>query len=476
MELSTGLVEWVESTIGGKVVAVERQGRWRPHFFVAVQRPDGEVVSALARFPRDPELIADRAFLTKFDIGHEARVLNALQGLGFPVARYYGFHEGEQVILQGRVAGTNDISGLDDETRSRVLREYIGYLHALHSLPVDPARLPGVFVPKTAEEVAFAEFQYMEQDFRAAMTSLRPEPLLEFALWWLHANVPDNTEPRWLQGDTGPGQFMVHEGKITALIDWELSHLGDPIGDLGVMRMRNLLYPVGSGLGEYIEYYGQLAGRPVDRDVLCYYTVMHMLLSPIGMADTIQYPDAGVGTMLPRFGWNVTLRRGLVEALCEAYGVDVAPPPLPGPSEAPRTDLPGFLVAHLEQQCLPIAHDDYESYLLRGALGVASSVALTARAGAALEADDVADLARVLGTPVTDREAGLAAVNELVRQDPAGHALNLLWLFSRMERRQDYLWAPMMIAQKSFPYERLYPAERVITPQGLPESVRQRPP
>jgi Phosphotransferase enzyme family len=471
MELSADLVGWIESTIGGRIVSVERQGRWRPHFFVDVKRPDGEVVSALVRFPRDPELIADRAFLTKFDIGHEARVLSALQGMGFPVARYYGFHEGEQVILQGRVAGTNDLSGLDDETRSRVLHEYIDNLHRLHTLPVDPARLPGIFVPKSAEEVAFAEFQYMEKDFRAAQAHLRPEPLLEFALWWLHANVPERTEPRWVQGDTGPGQFMVHDGKISALIDWELSHLGDPIGDLGVMRMRNLLYPVGSGLREYIDYYGELAGSPVNPDVLCYYTVMHTLMSPLGMADTIQDPDAGVGTMLPRFGWDVTLRRGLVEALCEAHGVDVAPPPLPEsaeqsePSEPPRTDLHRFLVAHLEQQCLPIAHDEYESFLLRGALGVARSVELTARVGAALEADDLADMARVLGTPVTDREAGLAAVNQLVKLDPAGRTPDLLWLFSRMERRQDYLRAPMMIAQKSHPFERLYPATRVITGQ-----------
>ncbi len=39
---------------------------------------------------------------------------------------------------------------------------------------------------------------------------------------------------------------MFADGQLTALIDWELSHIGDPMIDLGVIRMRNMLYPTGS--------------------------------------------------------------------------------------------------------------------------------------------------------------------------------------------------------------------------------------
>ena len=49
--------------------------------------------------------------------------------------------------------------------------------------------------------------------------TLAPEPLLEFARWWLYANVPkDRTDARWVQGDTGPGQFLHHDGHLTALL------------------------------------------------------------------------------------------------------------------------------------------------------------------------------------------------------------------------------------------------------------------
>ena len=197
------------------------------------------------------------------------------------------------------------------------IREYLQNLYALHTIPVDgaAARAIGLEVPDSAEGLALAKIQYMEADYRAAASTLRPEPLLDFALWWLHEHVPAHrTRPSWVQGDTGPGQFMVHDGRITALIDWELSHIGDPMLDLGVMRMRNQLYPIGD-LNGHLDYYAELTGAPLDSDVLCYYTVLAMTLSPLGMAITIQKPDASIASMMPRFGWDVTLRRGLCDAL-----------------------------------------------------------------------------------------------------------------------------------------------------------------
>ena len=473
MELAPEVIAWVEDVAGGQAISVEQQGRWRPHFFVDVKRPDGEVVPLLVRFPRDPELVDDSAFLSKFDLAHEARVLEALQGTAVNVPAYYGFNEDAPAILMGRVEGTNDFAEIDDTDRRPLLREYIENLHALHSLPADDAAAAefGLSSPPTAEQLAFAKIQFMEADYHASEPQLRPEPLIEFALWWLHENFPsDRTRACRVQGDTGPGQFMVADGRITALIDWELSHIGDPMLDFGVMRMRNMLYPVGD-LHDYIDYYAELAGEDLDQAAICYYTVLSMVLSPLGMAVTIQDPDAGVGSMIPRFGWDVTLRRGLCDALCEASGVEVAGPVIPVPAPPGRTDLHGFLVGYLDQLCLPIGHDDYEQFVLRGALGVARSIELMGRIGAQLDADDLDDMAAVLGTQHADREAGLAALSQLVAEDAKGRASDLLWLFSRMERRREHLWLPMMIAQQSQPLERLYPAERTLEgPPGLSEA------
>jgi aminoglycoside phosphotransferase (APT) family kinase protein len=461
MELPAIVVPWIEDVVGGRVTSIEQQGRWRPHFFVDVEKVDGSIVPLLVRFPRDPELIANSNFLSHFDIAREARVLSALQGRGLVLPKFYGFNEQSQAILMERVEGTNDLTDLDAETRHSVLSEYFENLARLHSLAIDDGGLGEEDLPSNAEQLALAnKFRYMELDFEAVQKVLRPEPLLEFAVWWIHAHVPqDRTRASWVQGDTGPGQFMVHAGHISALIDWELSHLGDPMLDLGVMRMRNMLYPVGD-LREHFGTYAEVRGEPLHAKALCFYTVLSMLLSPLGMASTIQSPDPGIGSMIPRFGWDVTLRRGLCDALCEAYGVSVDPPLLPEPQSVQRTDLTRFLAAYLEELCLPVGKSDYEQFVLRGAIGVAQAVELQGQLGRVLEADDLDDMGSVLGVRPVDREDGLRQLSELVAADPASHALDLLWTFSRMEQRRDFLWGPMMIAQASQPLERLYPAER----------------
>jgi hypothetical protein len=235
--------------------------------------------------------------------------------------------------------------------------------------------------------------------------------------------------------------------------------------DFGVMRMRNMLYPVGN-LREFFEYYEQVSGRPIHQAALCYYTVLSMLLSPIGMAESIQRPDVGVGSMMARFGWDVTLRRGLCDALCEAYGVEVDPPVIPEVAAPVRGDLARYLVEHLETLCLPIADDEYEQFLMRGAVGVARAVEVEHAIGRQLEDDDLDDMEAVLGDRPSDREAGLAQLDQLVATDAQGCALDLLWVFSRMERRREHLWTPTMIAQRSEPLERLYPATRRLTGPG----------
>src|SRR3546814_12125836 len=67
----------------------------------------------------------------------------------------------------------------------------------------------------------------------------RLDPLVSRALEWLRANVPADDGPVVLvQGDTGPGNFLSEEGKVTGVIDWELAHLGDPMEDIAGLSGR----------------------------------------------------------------------------------------------------------------------------------------------------------------------------------------------------------------------------------------------
>jgi aminoglycoside phosphotransferase (APT) family kinase protein len=458
--------EWIERQCGGRIVDVEQQARWRTQHFVTLERPEG-TVTILARSGRDPKILARSRLMSHFSIAHEARVLDALQGFDLKIPRFLGFSDDHQMILMECVDGTNDLTLEPDEaTRLRIMNEYYEQLARLHSLDVGPIleNVPDIFVPTTPDDVALAgKFQYQEADYLQSRPKLRPEPLLDLGIWWLHANVPQGDRPvSFVQGDTGPGQFMYADGTITALIDWELAHVGDPMLDLGVGRMRNMLYPTCS-LAEPLRHYEEVSGRTIDRAAVRYYTVMSTLLTPLGTSVAIQRMSARISDMMPRFGWDVTLRRGMCDALAEDLAIEIEPPELPeAPSIDQPTDQPAlidYLAEHLEINCMPIAQDAVARYEIDTALAVARAVQLDSRIGAELLADDLDDMGAVLGHRPRDREDGFAQLSEVIDAGPEPRLEELVWLFSRIERRREHRWMPLMISQSSAPFEPLAAVE-----------------
>lgn len=57
-------------------------------------------------------------------------------------------------------------------------------------------------------------------------------PLIALGLAWLRANLPPPAKPVVVHGDFRIGNLMVHEGRLSGVIDWELAHLGDGHEDL----------------------------------------------------------------------------------------------------------------------------------------------------------------------------------------------------------------------------------------------------
>jgi aminoglycoside phosphotransferase (APT) family kinase protein len=462
MTLSRDEHEWIEGQCGGRIVDVEQQARWRTQHFVTLERPEG-TVTILARSGRDPKILARSRLMSHFSIAHEARVLDALQGFGLKIPEFLGFSDEHQMILMECVDGTNDLTLEPDErTRLRIMNEYYEQLARLHSLDVAPIleNVPDISIPSRPEDVALAgKFQFQEADYVQSRPNLRPEPLLDLGIWWLHANVPQGDRPvSFVQGDTGPGQFMYAGGTVTALIDWELAHVGDPMLDLGVGRMRNMLYPTCS-LVEPLRHYEEVSGRTIDRAAVRYYTVMSTLLTPLGTSVAIQRMSARISDMMPRFGWDVTLRRGMCDALAEDLAIEVEPPDLP---EAPPIDQPtliDYLAEQLELNCVPIAPDAVARYEIDTALAVARAVQLDSRIGATLLADDLDDMGAVVGRRPRDRGEGSARLSEIIEAGPEDRLDELVWLFSRIERRREHLWAPLMISQSSAPFEPLAPVE-----------------
>jgi aminoglycoside phosphotransferase (APT) family kinase protein len=66
-----------------------------------------------------------------------------------------------------------------------------------------------------------------------------------------------------VQGVTGPGNFMYAGGRVVAVVDWELAHLGDPMDDIAWLTLRATQEPF-PDLPARVGEYEALSGHAID--------------------------------------------------------------------------------------------------------------------------------------------------------------------------------------------------------------------
>jgi aminoglycoside phosphotransferase (APT) family kinase protein len=123
-------------------------------------------------------------------------------------------------------------SGASEDHRSRIVAQFIDILAELHK--ADWQHLP---LRALADKVAPGE--RIERaplaEWRALISRPlnRYYPLLDWAGHWLDENCPTPPRLSIVHGDYRIGNFLELDGRITAILDWELTHIGDPHQDLG---------------------------------------------------------------------------------------------------------------------------------------------------------------------------------------------------------------------------------------------------
>lgn len=110
-----------------------------------------------------------------------------------------------------------------------------------------------------------------------------PHPVFEIAFRWLRGNRPAATGVRLVHGDFRLGNMLVAPHGLTAVLDWELAHLGDPMEDLGWLCVRAWRFggsrPV-AGLGDYEELfdaYESAGGVRPDPSVVRWWEILGTL-------------------------------------------------------------------------------------------------------------------------------------------------------------------------------------------------------
>jgi aminoglycoside phosphotransferase (APT) family kinase protein len=106
-------------------------------------------------------------------------------------------------------------------------------------------------------------------------------PTWEFALRWAERHAPDCPQLTFIHGDVRVGNLLVDPDGLTAVIDWEFAHIGDPLEELAYPCMRDWRFGSGhlhfAGLSEretFLQAYEHYSGRNVDRAAVDWWEIM----------------------------------------------------------------------------------------------------------------------------------------------------------------------------------------------------------
>ena len=255
----------------------------------------GEAGYVLRRSP-EMRLFGEMATLT---LPTEAAVVRAAGAAGVPAATVVHVLSPEDELGSGFVAtrmpgeamGRRIVRDIEFAAlRARLARrcgEVLACIHAIDLAAIPPLanRDPAASVDKLRGQLtAFGE----------------PRPVFEAALVWLRDCCPAPVPARLVHGDFRTGNFLVTSDDLSAVLDWEGAHLGDPMEDLGwlcmpVWRFGRLDRAVG-GFGDRADLFAGY-GAPIDAARVRWWEVYGMLrwgLTCMAMAHAFLSGDRGI--------------------------------------------------------------------------------------------------------------------------------------------------------------------------------------
>jgi aminoglycoside phosphotransferase len=251
----------------------------------------------------------------RFGLRHEGEVLAVAARLGFPVAEVLGTLEEPTGLVLELVAGTSRPDVAEAET---VGPEYLALVARLHRQ--DTAAFPLEPMATMAEAVAddLAWWTRLAED-----REVMDRPILRLASRVLAATMPTGDRPpAVVHGDVGAGNFMVREGRVSAMLDWELTHLGDPHEDLAWLWMRGAHTEFGEPATRLREY-ETAAGSVLDADRLCWHLAFVMWKSCVGThARLRELPDRStLNQTVVQLTYDALLGSQLVQLLGGSFGL-----------------------------------------------------------------------------------------------------------------------------------------------------------
>jgi len=214
-------------------------------------------------------------------VDREFRLISGLHPLGFPVPRPYALCSDAEVIgaifyvmelSKGRAYTNGALPEFGPSDRCSMYEQLVDTLADLHNIDPFAAGLGDFGKPGNYFERQVARWT---RQYRDSQTDDLPE--IERLIEYLPASLPEQSRTSIVHGDYRIDNVLFDEGKLAAVLDWELATLGDPVADFSYLAMQWMMPADGSAglagldlvalgipsLDEIVERYSTRSGVPV---------------------------------------------------------------------------------------------------------------------------------------------------------------------------------------------------------------------
>jgi len=231
-QITSALEAWANAKFGAgcKVDALKRLSGGASQETWAFQvTANGQVMPMILR--RAPGGVEAARSSQAIGLAMEATLLTHAAKAGVPVPPVLGVFENHAELgtafvmdrISGETLGRKILR--DDEfaeARKILARQCGEALAGIHSIPLDT-------LPELPVSDGISQLERYEEIYRAFNL---PRPVFELAISWLKANAPKPLPVVLVHGDFRLGNLMISEKGLASVLDWELTHIGDPREDI----------------------------------------------------------------------------------------------------------------------------------------------------------------------------------------------------------------------------------------------------
>jgi aminoglycoside phosphotransferase (APT) family kinase protein len=229
------------------------------------------------------------------DLEVQFRVLVCLDPTPLPTPKPYWFERdpailGAPFLVMERVPGTCPSPwGREGRAfyaaaaaRRALPASFTATLATLHTLDWKAAGLDFLGVPEGG--AGFARREIAKWRELIEVSEHPPEPILADLIGWLEANAPSTERMTLVHGAYRTGNLLIHDDRISAVLDWELEAIGDPMYDVAYVLsdLNREGTPLLSNLvdrDDFVREYEAAAGFTIDAGACRYYDALYAMRS-----------------------------------------------------------------------------------------------------------------------------------------------------------------------------------------------------